>query len=321
MSVSDIPIPYNKSMEIRNSKEIKSIIELVQKFPTEEECYTLLEKIRWNGDVVSPFDKTSKVYKCKGHHYRCRKTGKYFNVKTGTLFEASNIKLQKWFLAIWIITSHKKGISSLQLHKDLHVTQKTAWFMLQRIRKCFGLENNNILDNEVEIDETYVGGKNKNRHAKKKVKNSQGRSMKDKVAVLGMLERNGKLNARIVVDVQAETLTEEILKNVKCSANVYTDEWLGYNDLPKYYNHSIVKHGVREFVNGKSYTNNIEGFWGILKRGIYGIYHFTSKKHLQNYLDEFVFRYNTRNMGEQGRFEALLSNMIVRTKYKELIYA
>lgn len=318
MSVFDIVDCYNKSME---SKEIKSIIELIQKFPTEDECYALLEKIRWNGNVVSPYDSTSKVYKCKGHNYRCRKTGKYFNVKTNTMFEASNIKLQKWFLTIWVITSHKKGISSLQLSRDINVTQKTAWFMLQRIRKCFGIENNCILDNDVEIDETYVGGKNKNRHAHKKVKNSQGRSMKDKVAVLGMVERNGKLIAKIVPDVQAPTLTKEILKSVKSSANIYTDEWLGYNELPKYYNHSIVKHSNKEFVNGSAYTNNIECFWGILKRGILGIYHFTSKKHLQIYLDEFVFRYNTRYMTEQNKFETLLSNMTVRTKYKELIHA
>ena len=321
MSIFDTSHGHNISMDIINTKEINSIIDLVQKFPSEDECYTLLEKIRWNGNVVSPYDETSKVYKCKGHYYRCRKTGKYFNVKTNTLFESSNIKLQKWFLAIWVITSHKKGISSLQLSKDIRVTQKTAWFMLQRIRKCFKLENNSILDNEVEIDETYIGGKNKNRHQSKKSKNSQGRSTKDKVAVIGMIERNGNLVARIVKDVQAPTLTKEILKNVKESANVYTDEWLGYNELYKYYNHSVVKHGKNEFVKGKSYTNNIECFWGILKRGIYGIYHFTSKKHLQNYLDEFVYRFNTRNLTEQGKFENLLSGMTVRTKYKELIHA
>lgn len=318
MSVFDMVNSYNKNME---SKEIKSIIELIQKFPTEDECYTLLEKIRWNGNVVSPYDKTSKVYKCKGHNYRCRKTGKYFNVKTNTMFEASNIKLQKWFLAIWVITSHKKGISSLQLSRDINVTQKTAWFILQRIRKCFGIENNCLLDNDVEIDETYIGGKNKNRHAHKKVENSQGRSMKDKVTVLGMIERNGKLIARIVPDVQAPTLTNEIRKNVKPTADIYTDEWLGYTDLPKYYNHSIVKHSDKEFVNGNAYTNNIECFWGILKRGILGIYHFTSKKHLQIYLDEFVFRYNTRYMTEQNKFETLLSNMTTRTRYKELVNA
>ena len=157
MSILDIDIGYNKSMKDTNT--IDSIIELIQKFPTEEECYALLEKIRWNENVVSPFDSTSQVYKCKGHRYRCRKTGKYFNVRTNTLFEASNIKLQKWFLAFWLITSHKKGISSLQLSKDINVTQKTAWFMLQRIRKCFGIENNHILDNEVEVDETFVGGR------------------------------------------------------------------------------------------------------------------------------------------------------------------
>ena len=243
----------------------KSVRELLKVFSTEKKCENFLKKVRWGKKVVSPYDETAKVYVCSRNRYRCAKTKKDFNVKTGTMFENTKIELRTWFLAIYIITSHKKGISSLQLATDLQVTQTTAWFILHRIRKCFAIDNNSILNNDVEIDETYVGGKNKNRHAKKKVKNSQGRSMKDKVAVLGMLERNGKLVVRVVEDVQANTLTEEIRKNVIPTANIYTDEWLGYNEIHKYYNHSIVKHSEKEFVNGDAYTNNFECCWGILK--------------------------------------------------------
>jgi len=216
-----------------------SIIELLKAFSTEQECINHLETLRWNGFVVSPFDSTSKVYKCQGNKYRCRNTGKYFNVKTNTLFDNTKIELQKWFLAIYLVTSHKKGISSLQLSRDLDVTQKTAWFMLQRIRNCFGIENCTELKNEVEIDETFIGGKNKNRHADKKVENSQGRSVKDKTPILGMVERGGKIAAVQVENTSAEQLTPEIIKHVK-DATIYTDEWLGYRQLDKIYNHLFI---------------------------------------------------------------------------------
>ncbi|MDE0536938.1 IS1595 family transposase [Tenacibaculum sp. L6] len=301
------------------NKDFKSILDLLNTFPNEQICIDHLEKLRWNGNVVSPFDSSSKVYNCKGNKYKCKNTGKYFNVRTQTIFDNTKMPLQKWFLAIWLVTSHKKGISSLQLGRDLDITQKSAWFMLQRIRNCFGIDNDAQLDNEVEVDETYVGGKNKNRHASKKVKNSQGRSSKDKTAVVGMVERKGKLTARTVENVKSETLTSEIIRNVKESAKLYSDEWLGYKGVSRIYDHSIVKHNQSEYVNGRIHTNTIEGFWSLLKRGIVGIYHFTSKKHLQMYVDEFVFRYNTRKGTESNRFNLLLSNIENRITYKELI--
>jgi transposase-like protein len=297
------------------NKDFNSILDLINAFPDEETCIKHLEELRWNGYVISPFDRTSTVYECSNARYRCKNTSKYFNVKTGTLFDNTKVKLQKWFIAIWLVTFHKKGISSLQLAKDINVTQKTAWFMLQRIRACY----DNDLDNTVEADETYVGGKNKNRHQDKKVPSSQGRSAKDKTPIVGIVERQGKLNANVVENVNSETLTTEIIRSVKHTASLYTDEWLGYKGVSKIYNHSIVKHNQGEYVNGRVHTNTIEGFWSLLKRGIVGIYHFTSKKHLQRYVDELVFRYNTRKISESGRFNLFLANTEIRTTYKGLI--
>jgi len=289
------------------NQEVKSVLDLIKAFPSEQSCIDHLEILRWNGDVVSPFDATSKVYKCKGNKYRCKNTGKYFNVRTNTIFDNTKIELQKWFLAIWIVTSHKKGISSLQLGRDLDITQKSAWFMLQRIRKCFGIENDNELDNEVEVDETFVGGKETNKHLNKKA--DVALATGNKAIILGMVERNGKLNAVKVENRKTDTLCPIIYSSIKETANLYTDEHVGYKSLRRVYDHSVVKHKEHQYVNGRIHTNTIEGFWSLLKRGIFGIYHFTSKKHLQMYVDEFVFRYNTRNITSSNRFDLMLSNM------------
>ena len=297
------------------NQDFNSILELIQAFPNQQSCIDHLEALRWNGNVVSPFDETSKVYNCKGNKYKCKNTGKYFNVKTDTIFDNTKIELQKWFLGIWLVTSHKKGISSLQLGRDLNITQKSAWFMLSRIRQCFGLDNDTKLDNEVEADETFVGGKNKNRHANKKTYGSTD----DKAPVLGMVERNGKLVAKHVPNTTMETLTYEILKNVNETAKLYTDEYTSYARMKRVYDHSVVKHSRKQYVKGRVHTNTIEGFWSLLKRGKFGIYHFTSKKHLQLYVDEFVFRYNTRTQPEAMRFNLFLKNTENRITYKELI--
>lgn len=281
-------------------QDFNSLIDLFKAFPNEQRCIDHLERLRWNGFVVSPFDPTSRVYKCKDNKYRCKNTGKYFNVKTDTLFDSSKIELRKWFAAIWLVTSHKKGISSLQLSQDIDVTQKTAWFMLQRIRNCFDIENNDQLGNTVEIDEPSVGGKNKNCHVDKRADNPQGRSVKDKTPVFGIVERKGKLVARVVKNTSCEVLTPNIVKFVK-DALIYTDEWWGYNSIKKLFKHDYVNYRSSEYVRGEVYTNTIEVFGSILKRGIIGIYYFTSKQHLQKYVDEFVFRYNTRQDTERGR--------------------
>lgn len=284
-------------------EKFNSLADLLLAFPDEQTCIEYLEERRWNGNVVSPYDATSKVYKCKGNNYKCRNTGLYFNVKTGTLFHRSPIPLVKWYMAIWIITTHRKGISSVQLSKEIGVTQKTAWRMGMLIRECFGVDNSDTkLEGVIEIDESFIGGKNKNRHKDKKVKKCQGRSFKDKVPVFGMLQRGGNVVAKVVGNTKAKTLRKEILKTVKVGSTIYSDEW-NYGKLSSHYNHSWVDHCFGVYGIGDVTTNSIESFWATIKRGIIGVYHKVSRKHLQRYIDEFVWRYNTRKLPLQQVFD------------------
>ncbi|WP_409258623.1 IS1595 family transposase [Riemerella anatipestifer] len=292
-----------------NEFKFNSLKALMNTFPDEQSCIVFLEKILWNGNPVSPFDKTAKVYRCSNNRYKCSKTKKTFTVKSVTIFKNSNISLRDWFIGIWLYTSHKCGLSSMQLHRDTELTQKTTWFMLKRLKECSAFENGQGLENEVEVDETYVGGKNKNRHANKKVKHSQGRSYLDKIPVFGMLERGGKVNANVVSNVTNNELQSRILRTVNIFSDLYSDEWGSYNGLDMFYNHSIVNHGNKQYVNGNAHTNTIENFWSNFKRAIIGVYRVVSRQHLQRYVDEFVFRYNTRKMTPRGRFIHLITNI------------
>jgi transposase-like protein len=301
-------------------KEFKSIIELVHAFPSEKSCIAYLELIRWkDGIAVSPYDKDSKVYKCAGIRYKCRNTNRYFSVLTGTMFEDTKLPLRKWFIAIFYVTAHKKGISSCQLARDLDITQKTAWYVLKRIQNCLGIECIECLRNEVEADETYIGGKNKNRHKDKKVENAQGRSIKDKKPVFGLAKRGGIVFAKAVENVQSETIYPIITKSLHKDTTVYTDEYGVYVNLSALFPHEIVQHGAGEYVKGKAHTNTMENYWSHLKRMIIGIHHKVSGKHLQYYVDGESFRYNTRKISESQRFNLFLQKTGHKMTYKKLI--
>lgn len=196
-------------------------------------------------------------------------------------------------MAVSLVINAKKGIAARQLARDIHVTKDTAWRMLMQIRKAM-YEYGDLLQGIIEADETYIGGKNKNRHKDKKTKGGQGRGGKDKQPVFGVVERNGKVRAQTVKDVTKRTLQSLIMENVKRGSTVMTDEWVAYNGLSKKYTHKVIKHGEGCYVDGDIYTNTLEGFWSLFKRGFVGQYHQLSKRYLGRYLDEFCFRYNNR---------------------------
>lgn len=305
-----------------DTSKFNSLLDVINTFAEEQTCIDHLTELRWNGNVVSPFDSTSKVYVCKGTKYKCKNTGKYFNVRTQTLFDNTKIKLQKWFLAIYLVTSHKKGISSIQLSKDIAVTQKTAWFMLQRIRACFGIDDNHTLDGVVQVDETYVGGDIKNKSNKVRMERSKGKKQtgfQHKTPVLGMLNDEGVM-AKTMVHASKKEILPLIHKYIKKTATVVTDGFGAYRTLPKTHKeHVVVDHGKQIFAVGKFHTNSLEGFWSHFKRSVFGIYHHVIVKHMDKYLNESSFRYNTRLANEDERMNMLFSRTEVRTSYKSLI--
>jgi len=272
-----------------------NIIQIYKQFPKHEDCLTHLEKVRWSNKPQCPYCKSVRSTKTKeDHRHHCNNCNTTYSVTVGTIFHKTKLDLQKWFLAISLMLNAKKGISARQLARDIEVNKNTAWYLLMRLRKAF-LESPELLNGIFEVDETYIGGKNKNKHNDKKTNGGQGRNTKDKTAVFGVLQRDGKVKAQKVKNVKGKTLLSIISRHVEKGSDIMSDQWPAYRKLSKKFKHLIVDHSKGQYVNGNCHTNTIEGFWSLFKRGVMGQYHQISDRYIDRYLDEFAFRYSNRD--------------------------
>lgn len=306
---------------------VKNLKDLMNRFKDEAACREYLVQQRWNGTPTCPYCGSTKSYNIEnGKRFKCgnKECYKKYSVTVGTVFEASNIPLTTWFAAMYLITAHKKGVSSVQLAKDLGITQKSAWFVIHRIRESLKDTGSELLSNTVEIDETYIGGKTANKHRKVREeikKQGTGYFGSKKQGVLGMLERNKDVKLKVIGLNNSGAYVKPIINEmVSKDAVLITDGFGGYKDLHlEYRDHQIINHNQDEFVRGSFHTNTIEGFFSFLKRSIYGCYHNVSPKHLQRYCDENAYRYNTRKLHDGFRFQISMMNIEGRLKYVDLV--
>jgi transposase-like protein len=288
-------------------------------FPDAESARLFLESRLWPDGAVCPACKASgNITTRKGGFYRCNPCKLDFTIRTGTVFERSHIPLHKWLYAMYLLVTARKGISSMQLAKEIGITQKSAWFMLHRLREACGGPKLTKLRGIVEIDECFIGGKERNKHEHKKLR--AGRGTVGKTAVIGMRSRDGKTIAMPLADTSAGSLQQAIHDNVEVGSTLFTDEASGYLGLDGlFFNHQSVNHMAGEYRLGQASTNGIESVWAVLKRGVYGVYHQISKKHLGKYVDEFTFRLNEGNVKRHSLER--LDSMIEAVSGKRLTYA
>jgi transposase-like protein len=289
--------------------EFKSLFDLLRAIPDEQAAIDHFTSIRWARGKFCPLCGSTRLIHTFSDRrtHKCGDCRRRFSIKVGTIFQDSKIPLQKWLMAVWMLTSHKKGIASTTLARDIDVTQKTAWFMLHRLRHAALTKSFNApLDGVVEADETFVGGKEKNKHARDRVGGTQGG--KGKAVVFGMLDRDGDLRTVHTDSLRARNVQAIIADNVEPGSTVMTDEHPGFNGLGARYVHHTVNHSAGEYVRHYCiHTNGIESVWALLKRQIIGIHHFVSPKHLSRYLDEMTWRFNRRDEDDGFRLNSLLA--------------
>ncbi len=297
-----------------------TMLEAVRRFADPQVAHDYFVQIRWPNAVACPRDcgSVNVAYMAKHRRWYCRDCKGQFTAKVGTVFEDSPIGFDKWLPAMWLIASARNGISSCEIARALHVTQKTAWFMLHRLRATMQTGTFEKLTGPVEADETFVGGKARNMHLKRRKQFITGTGGKNKVAVLGIIERKGKVRAFVVPSTRRHTLSEHIRQNVEKGATLYTDALPSYVGLDRDYRHHVINHAV-EYVNGHVHTNSIEGFWSVFKRTIKGTYIAPRPWQLQRYVEEQVFRFNAREESDGPRFvEAAKGADGKRLTYKAL---